>query len=225
MCPEVGPSQVTAILVDTTDDLVPISRADILGRLDDLVSESRPDEMMIVYEASQSQANTIKPQIKVCNPGDPDAANPLFENPGRIRQAYEERFREPLKRMFQHLLDDDEASVSPVMETIQAISVGVYARDAYEDIPKRLILVSDLLQNSKHLSLYREPLDYDEFARGMGAKALRTNLHDVVVEILFVQRDAHSRFGSSINLIKFWKRWINEQGGQIERVSRIDGLD
>ena len=92
MCPEVGPSQVTAILVDTTDDLGPISRADILGRLSDLVSESRPDEMMIVYEASQSQADSIEPQIKVCNPGDPDAADPMISSPGLIRKALEERF-------------------------------------------------------------------------------------------------------------------------------------
>ena len=225
MCPEGGPSQVTAILVDTTDGLGSISRADILGRLDDLVSESSPDEMMIVYEASQSLANTFAPQIKVCNPGDPDAADPLISSPGLIRRALEERFRDPLTRMFKNLVDSDEAAVSPVMETIQAISVTVFARGAYEALPKRLILISDLLQHSDHLSLYREPLDYDAFARGTGAQALQTNLRDVELEILFVPRRAHSRFGSSIRLIKFWERWINEQGGQVERVSRIDGIN
>ena len=225
MCPEGGPSQVTAILVDTTDGLDPISRADILGRLDDLVSESRPDEMMIVYEASQSLANTFAPEITVCNPGDPDAADPLISSPGLIRRALEERFRTPLTRMFEDLVDSDEAAVSPVMETIQAISVTVYARGAYESIPKRLILISDLLQHSEHLSLYREPPDYDAFASGTGAEALQTNLRDVVLEILFVPRRAHSRLGSSIKLIRFWERWISEQGGQIERVSRIDGIN
>lgn len=226
MCPEVGPSQVTAILVDTTDDLDPISREDILGRLNDLVSKSRPDEMMIVYEASQSQLNTIEPQIKVCNPGDPDAADPLISSPGLIRKALEERFKNPLRRMFENLVASGKADVSPIMETIQAISVGVYARDAYEQLPKRLILVSDLLQHTEHLSLYRrEPLDYDVFARGVGAKALRTDLRDVVVEFLFVQRHAHSEFASSKELIRFWGRWINEQGGQIERVSKIDGIN
>lgn len=225
MCPEVGPSQVTAILVDTTDGLGSISRADILGRLDDLVSFSRPDEMMIVYEASQSLANTFAPRITVCNPGDPDDADPLISSPGLIRRALEERFRNPLTQMFENLVDSDEAAVSPVMETIQAISVTVYARRAYEAIPKRLILISDLLQHSEHLSLYREPLDYDAFASGTGAEALQTNLRDVVLEILFVPRRAHSRFGSSIKLIRFWERWISEQGGQIERVSRIDGIN
>lgn len=225
MCPEVGPSQVTAILVDTTDGLGPISRADILGRLDDLVSDSRPDEMIIVYEASQSLTNTLEPKIKVCNPGDPDAADPLISSPGLIRRALEERFRAPLTRMFENLMDSDEAAASPIMETIQAISVTVFARGAYEGLPMRLILISDLLQHSEHLSLYREPLDYDAFGSGIGAEALRTNLRDVVVEILFVSRKAHSRFGSSIKLIRFWERWFDEQGGQIERVSRIDGIN
>lgn len=129
--------------------------------------------------------------------------------------------------MFENLVDSAEAAVSPIMETIQAISASVYGRDAYENVPKRLILVSDLLQNSAHLSLYEEPLDYDAFASGIGAKALRINLHlrDVVVEILFVQRHDHSRIGDSMKLITFWERWINEQGGQIERVSKIDGMN
>lgn len=225
MCPEGGPSQVTAILVDTTDGLGPISRADVLGRLDDLVSDSCPDEMMIVYEASQPLTKTYEPQIRVCNPGDPDAADPLISSPELIRRALEERFKAPLTQMFQHLVDSDEAAVSPVMESIQAISVTVFKRGAYESLPKRLILISDLLQHSEHLSLYREPLDYDAFQRGIGAEALRTNLRDVVLEILFVSRRAHSRIGGSIGLIRFWEHWINEQGGQIERVSRIDGIN
>lgn len=225
MCPAVGPSQVTAILVDSTDCFGAISRADILGRLDDLVSDSRPDEMVIVYEASQSLTNAFEPQIKVCNPGDPDAADPLISSPELIRKKLEERYRVPLTRMFEDLLDCQEAPVSPIMETIQAISVTVFARGAYEGLPMRLILISDLLQHSKHLSLYREPLDYEAFARGTGVQALRTDLRNVVLEILFVSRDAHSQVGSSIKLIRFWERWINEQGGQIERVTRIHGIN
>jgi len=227
MCPEDGPSRVTAILVDTTDRVGATSRADILGRLDDLVAATRPDEMMIVYDTSGSlaDAGVAAPRLTVCNPGDPDAANPLISNPERIRRRLEEDFHAPLARLLEELVDADEAAVSPLMESIQTVSVTVLARRPYAGVPKRLVLVSDLMQHSEHLSLYGHSLDYDAFARTAGAAALRTNLRDVPVDILFVARRAHARFGGDFPLIEFWERWIGEQGGRLERASRIDGLN
>ena len=225
LCPEDGPSQVTAIFVDTTDRVGSTSREDILGRLDDLVSDSQPDEMMLVYDTSWSPTKTVVPLLTVCNPGDPDAADPLISSPELIRQRLEDYFKRPLAKLFEELLDAEEATVSPLMETIQAISVTVLARQRYADVPKRVILISDLMQHSKHLSLYRDPLNYDAFAQTAGAEALRTNLQNVLVRILFVPRRAHSRLGNTIRLIEFWERWIDSQRGELERASRIDGLN
>ena len=44
MCPVDGPSKVTVILIDTTDRVGPVSRADVLGSLADIVASSQPDE-------------------------------------------------------------------------------------------------------------------------------------------------------------------------------------
>ncbi len=227
LCPEAGPSRVTAILVDTTDRVGPTSRADVLGRLDDLVSSSQADEMIVAYETSPIArgGELFPPLLTVCNPGDPDAANPLIQNPELIRRRLEEGFREPFERLFRNLLDRDQASVSPLMENLQAISVTLFARRAHVAVPKRLIVVSDLMQHSEHLSLYRQRLDYDAFDRTAGADALRTNLQDVRIDVLFVQRREHERFESTSRLVEFWERWFAAQGGRLERASRIDGLN
>ena len=227
LCPEAGPSRVTAILVDTTDRVGPTSRADILGRLDDLAASSRADEMMVAYETSRVavDGDLFPPRLTVCNPGDPDAANPLISNPELIRRRLEEGFRRPLDLLFRELLDRDRADVSPLLENVQAISVTLFARRAHAEAPKRLILVSDLMQHSEHLSLYRGSLDYDAFDRTVGADALRTNLQDVEIEILFVQRREHERFDDARSLIEFWERWFEAQGGRLQRASRIDGLN
>lgn len=227
LCPEAGPSRVTAILVDTTDRVGPTSRAGILGRLDDLVTSSQADEMMVAYETSPVAGDgaLFPSRLTVCNPGDPDAANPLISNPELIRRRLEEGFRRPLELLFRELVGREQADVSPLLENVQAISVTLFARRAYARTPKRLILVSDLMQHSEHLSLYRGRLDYDAFDRTVGADALRTNLQDVGVEVLFVQRREHGRFDDARSLIEFWERWIEAQGGRLERVSRIDGLN
>ncbi len=233
MCPEAGPERVTAVLVDTTDRVSPPSRADILGRLEDMVLDSLPDEMVLVYEASAPVAGAVgspavrlpAPRIAVCNPGDPDTANPLISNPELIRRRLDERFRRPLAQLFQELVDGVQAPVSPIMEAIQAISVTVLARRPYAQIPKRLVVVSDLLQHSEHLSLYEPPPAYEAFAATPGGAALGTNLQDVAVQVLFVEREVHARLGGTVALVQFWERWIRGQGGQMERVSRLDGLN
>ncbi len=227
LCPEAGPSRVTAILLDTTDRVGPTSRADILARLDDLVASSRADEMMVAYETSRiaRDGTLFPPKLTVCNPGDPDAANPLISNPELIRRRLEEGFRRPLDMLFRELLDRNRADVSPLLENVQAIAVTLFARRVHAETPKRLIVVSDLMQHSQHLSLYRGRLDYDAFDRTVGADALRTNLRDVEIEVLFVRRREHDRFDGVRSLIDFWERWFEAQGGRLERASRIDGLN
>ena len=232
LCPQAGPSRVTAILVDTTDRVGPISRTDILERLDDVVSSSRTDEMMIAYETSvigtdgPGQGNPLLPLLAVCNPGDPDEASEWTQNPRLVRRQFEEDFRQPLERTFAELVNlRQPAERSPLMENVQAISVTVLARREYAGIPKQLILISDLMQHSDYLSLYNHQLDYEAFDRTAGADAVRTNLRDVAVDILFVQRRDHRRFDSARRLLRFWERWIDGQGGRLERVSRIDGLN
>lgn len=227
MCPDAGPSQVTAIVVDTTDRIGAPTRLDILGRLDDLVANSQTDEKMIAYETSpvEGDSRPMPPRLTVCNPGDPDSANPLISSPELIRRRLEERYKTPLSELFQELIEGEQSASSPIMETIQAISVTELARSSYAGIPKRLILISDLLQHSKHLSLYDDPLDYDVFTSTSGADALQTTLRDVVIEILFIHRQAHAQIGTTARLVDFWERWFDDQNGRLERVSRIDGLN
>ena len=224
---DVRPASVTAILVDTTDRVGPISRTDILERLDDFVNSSRTGEMMVAYETaviSEDTGSPLPPLLTVCNPGDPDEASVWTQNPVLVRRQFEEGFRQPLERVFSDLVNLREpAAESPLMENIQAISVTVLAHHAAID--RRLILISDLMQHSGHLSLYRQRLDYDAFDRTVGADAVRTNLRDAAVEILFVQRREHQRFDGARRLVQFWERWVDDQGGRLERISRIDGLN
>lgn len=229
LCPDAGPSRITAVFVDTTDRVGPNSRDDILMHLDNVVADSVTDEMLVAYESASidrtPDAGPSQALLTVCNPGDPEEASEWTQNPRLIRQRLEERFRIPLDRLFRQLLTRDQMPTSPLMENIQSISVRVFSRREYRDIPKRLVLVSDLMQNSEHLSLFRHSVDYDAFAGTSGARALTANLRDVRVEILFVERGDHGRIGDTLRLIEFWERWIDAQGGRLEQVRRIQGLN
>ena len=224
-CPETGPAALTAILVDTTDQIGAISRADVLAQLNEYVETSREDELVLAYEAKPVGDEVGDPLLSVCHPGDPDTASEWTENPRLIRRRLEERFERPLEGLFAELLGREEAPTSPLMESVQSVAVSVLARYEYTDIPKRLILVSDLMQNTDHLSFFRQAVDYDGFTDTVGADALGTDLRGTAVEILYVQRAAHRRLEDARGLIDFWQRWIEDQGGTLNRVSRIDGVN
>ena len=224
-CPETGPAALTAIMIDATDRIGAISRADVLARLEEYVAASREDEMVIGFEARPVGEEIDEPLLTVCHPGDPDTASEWTQNPRRIRTRLEERFRQPLDALFRDLLSREEALTSPLMESVQSVAVSFLGREEYVDIPKRLILVSDLMQHSEYLSFFRQPVDYDAFARSHGADALGTDLRGTTVDILFVQREAHRRLRSTRGLAEFWGRWIEDQGGFVGPVVSIDGMN
>lgn len=224
-CPETGPAALTAIMIDATDRIGAISRADVLARLDEYVSNSRENEMVIGFEARPVGDEIDEPLLTVCHPGDPDTANEWTQNPRLIRRRLEERFRRPLEALFRDLLDREEATTSPLMESVQSVAVSFLGREEYADIPKRLILVSDLMQHTENLSFFRQTPNYGEFAGTFGADVLSTDLRGTAVEILFVQRRAHRRLADTRGLVDSWQRWIEDQGGFVERVVRVDGMN
>lgn len=224
-CPETGPAALTAILIDTTDEISAISRTDVLAHLDEYVANSREDEMVLAYEAKPVEDEVGDPLLSVCHPGDPDTASEWTENPRLIRRRLDERFKRPLEALFAELLEREEASTSPLMESVQSVAVSVLARHEYADIPKRLIVVSDLMQNTSNLSFFRRAVDYEGFAESPGSSALSTDLRGTAVEVLFVQREAHRRLEDTRGLVDFWQRWIEEQGGTLNRVVRVDGVN
>ena len=227
-CPVAGPTGLTAIYVDTTDRVDSVSRADVLGRLEAIVEDTSPDEMVAAFRSApiRSGANTpIAPLLERCHPGDPEAASRLTQNPRLIRRRLASEFRAPLEDVFRETLDSSTSDSSPLMENLQAISVTLLSRHHYVGLPKRLIFVSDLLQHSGNLSLYGGVPDYSTFVQTPGSAAVSSDFRDVSVSILFVQRDEHERLGGSQVLREFWRLWIEDQGGMLDRFTPISGLN
>ena len=227
-CPVAGPSALTVVVIDTTDRLGRTSQDDVRRRLDDLVRLTRSNEKILVYEtvAADFQASSAPhlPIVEICNPGNPEDVTIWTGNPD-IARARLRPFIERLARTFEDLTDREPASVSPLMETIQTISINVLVRREYATLPKQLVLVSDLLQNSYHLTLYGHSLNYADFASTTGADALRTDLLNVDVRILFVQRAEHSAFDSTRRLTDFWGSWLTQQRAGPVTVTRLEGLN
>lgn len=223
LCRSEGPSSITAILLDSTDSFGATTKQDLSNQMWDCLDESEENHEISIFTVDSIRENTLEPIIQVCNPGDPDEADPLIESEAIIRRRWNQQFRQPLEEKLDSLLTAQEAPSSPIMESVQSVSITHFQAGKRDTIPRRLIIISDLLQNSDEISFYREPPDFDRFQQTPKARWLNPDLRNVDIEIWLIQRRLHQGGGGA--LLKFFQSWLEEHGGRVVRVLRTSGIN
>src|SRR5690606_14736364 len=120
------------------------------------------------------------------------------------------------------LLAAPDSASSPIYEAIQAVAVRSFGRPEYDGVAKRLIVVSDLLQNVPGKdSHYREVREFDEFGSSAYFSQVRADLDDVRVHLYYMNRSDQSAQGAEH--IRFWDDYFSAQGAAVMTVERIFG--
>ena len=224
LCRSDGPSSITAILLDSTDSFGATTKQDLSNGMWDCLGESEENHEISIFAVDSVREKTLDPIIRVCNPGDPDEANLLIQSKEIIERKWNQQFRQPLEEKLDSLLTAQEAPSSPIMESVQSVSITHFGAARRDTIPRRLIIVSDLLQNSDEISFYREAPDFNRFQRTPEARWLNPDLRNVDIEIWLIQR-RHPKQGDGGALLKFFKSWLEEHGGRVVRVLRTSGIN
>ena len=115
------------------------------------------------------------------------------------------------------------AKTSAIFEAIQSVSLQSFQNPKIvTNAPKRLIIVSDLIQFTKTLDFYKGDLNYQSFDQTNEARRLHTNLTGVSVEILFIPRAKPDRIN---RLVGFWTNWLIDQGARKDsfKISWVEG--
>jgi hypothetical protein len=125
--------------------------------------------------------------------------------------------------MLEDRLQGGGAKTSAIFEAIQSVSLQSFQMvKLAADAPRRLILMSDLIQFTKTLDFYRGDLNYQNFQQTNEARRLHTNLTGVSVEILFIPRARPDRID---RLVRFWTNWFVDQGARkdVFKISWVEG--
>ena len=96
-----------------------------------------------------------------CSTGSAEAANPILENPRMIEDNWRSAFREPLGHAIKTVLEEDTAPSSPLAEALYAIFDRADFQSGVDH--RRVVIVSDLMQNSKSFSMYKAGADFEKF--------------------------------------------------------------
>jgi hypothetical protein len=161
--------------------------------------------------------------IGLCNPGKGDDLNRIYQNPELVRKRWEQDFADVLSEKLDELMAAPDSLRSPIYEAVQAVAVRAFGKPEFDQVPKRLIVVSDLLQNvpEKGSSHYRGVPDFDEFRASAYFSQVRADLRDVHVYLFYMNRSDHKVQGAEH--IRFWEDYFAAQGAEVMAVERIFG--
>jgi hypothetical protein len=217
-CPTRGPKAVHAILIDRSDPITPLQKQQVLQAIQAQIFAARAGERFDLFVAEGDAVNTLAPSVRVCSPGRGADASSIYQNPEMIQQAFEERFVRILEAELRKLLEPSSRQNSPILESIKAAAVASFgAVDAAT--PKRLIIISDLIQHTALNSHYRGETDFEDLSRRAQWRSLQANLTSVKVTAFYLLR-SNARRPSGRPLQDrghqlFWERAIRASGGDL----------
>jgi len=221
MCPVSGLSGLTVLLVDTTDPLTALQEADLRNHLEQ-IKETLPKYSAVdVYTVSQLKDGLLKPLgERVCNPGDGRDASVLTSNPRMIKDKWNQRFSQPLDALFTKMLATSSAPESPIFESIQSIAVTAFGSLPDSTTTRKLIVVSDMLQNVPEYSQYKQLGSFEDLRRTQYYRRISADLRGVEVELYYLRRENGLQ---GTKHIEFWQQYFKDSGATLVHVVALQG--
>jgi hypothetical protein len=221
LCPPEAES-VTVLLVDVTDPMNLPQRQDFLNQLDKLRASIPRYGKLVVIKVDPVSDRLLAPVITRCNPGTAGDVSEVSGNKQKTQKQWEEGFRAPLDAAFESILKASGADRSPILESIQSVALTELQAPSSSDKPRRLVVASDLLQNTDAISFYRGLPDPADLTTSQAFSRVRTDLKGIDVELWMLQR-GDSESTQPRALPDLWERIIDRQGGTLQRVYTVSG--
>jgi len=210
LCPIEAPAIAhVALMVDRTDALTP-SQAEVLQQEVDRAAAGLPvGGRLSIHLISADPAAAAVPVLDRCNPGDGADIDPMWGNPRRARVRFDTGFVAPLAALLADLQTPVEAPHSPIIASLAAVATGLDR----EGGQRRIVLVSDLLENDVGFSAYRQRPDPGQAMATQAFATLReAGLKGITVELVVLQSERSGQ-RQSPELTNLWVTMIQSVGG------------
>ena len=218
-CRKDGDYPRTAILIDATDSLDESKIKAAGERINKLLkSELATGEWVGMYVLDESNLALPSPRAALCNPGGERQCNPLIENCQDAQLKFKRDFLSPMEKAINGLADSPPRPSSPILEMIRAVAL---ARDFDSSQKRKLIIVSDMLQNTRQYSHHRGRADFAEWEKSDAAREfLSLSLSGVDVRILYVKRPQYAQLQTRGHVL-FWEKYFAAVGAKISGLESL----
>lgn len=144
----ISPIQAKTVFVIDQSDSIPDQTADeIVKRIGSVIdADVQANELVSIFQVTDGARQNLKPIFSYCKPA--ADGNELTENTRIIKQRFKTQFEEPLRKAL--------ASRPPVSKTspIGEILIDISLMDELRSDRSRLVVFSDLMQNSPSTRMY-----------------------------------------------------------------------
>jgi len=214
------PSEIVVFLLDLSDEFTEAQRIDVLNRVRRIQSGVGKFGLVQTY-AVTGTVGIGTALFEMCNPGSGSDLNTLYQNPGLAKKKWE-KFSTDLDAHLRTLMSSRGAAASPIMEAVQASALRTFNQPQFADVPKRLVVVSDLLQYVPgRVNQYEVLLPFDQFAGMSYFSEVRADLEDIEVTLLYLVRPRSPQPWPAHRL--FWEAYFRAQGAEVDRIEPIFG--
>ena len=221
-CPETGPVSVTAFLIDTTDPISKKTLTDAKNRFEAEIGSIAVGELLEIYGLTE-KSGELKTMFAGCNPGDGSTVDQWTNNPRLRQRQWEEAFGKPLEEVSGNLEKGQGGNQSPIMAAIQSIKLQVFDKYNKLDIPKQMIVMSDMIEHTDLYSQYKSGIDFGTYKATPAYADFRTSLDNVEVSIWYIDRGL-KRFNGPQHM-EFWAEWVMDNRGTFGSSRRLEGVN
>ena len=206
LCPAEGPIGQRVVLIDRTDPFNLAQKTSLDIFIKNLVDTTPSGQLLSVYVLGDDfQANT-KPLFELCNPGDGQEKSELTANLKALKQQYIKHFIEPMLSVTEGMMNVPSAKESPILEMLQLVNLNSIQKQKIKG-EVRLYVLSDMLQNSKSLTMYGKSVPFETYASSYAASKLFVDFSQVNVEVHLVNSSPRTL---NPMLLDFWKAYFEK---------------
>lgn len=215
------PSEVTVLLLDMSEEFTEAQRLKVENEIDRIKASMARFGLIEAYVVDRLEQRVTKPVFQLCNPGTGADLNRLYQNPELARNKWD-AFSRLLNQEVQRLMRMAPSPTSAIFEAVQATALRTFNRSTYAGVPKRLVIVSDLLQHVPgKLSQYQGTPSFREFQRTPYFAEVRADLSGIAVTVLYLVRPhAPQQWPEHY---QFWEQYFLAQGATVDRLDPVYG--
>jgi hypothetical protein len=215
------------VLVDKTDFPTPTMVAALVGGLKRIVEESVPNKLVSIYLISGNGTDSIRPIFNKCNPKLARGRawwdmTWLVTNGGHTDKLSDEQFAKPLATLLEReLLAPIESKQSAILESIDLALWDQGFGDEVAD--RRLIIVSDLMENMPGNSHYKAKPNLEKFLTSALGKQLQQKAwRGVRVDLVYLPEIGGHQ---GVDHIKFWTELFSRLGATTAVLPPFAGMN
>jgi hypothetical protein len=215
-------SQYTVFIIDVTNKLSPQQKGELINHFEKYINESPKNSWHEFYKVDSINGELLKPVLQSkSNYSDIEPQNYLTSSPVRQKKLWLNNFVTPFKNHLEESFNNPESPKSPILESIQSAAITCLNKPEAVKTPRRIILVSDLMQNTGGMNFYQGIPAFDNLIQNEYYRKTRTNLKGVSFEIWKLNDNLSQKDRNK--LIELWSKIIDDQSAVMQSMITISG--